>query len=111
MGGQTGRGGGRTRGRSGNQNNGEIDGQGGQVGGQVGDQCRNQRKCRNQRNGRNHNGDAITDNIRGNVRNVIVDNNRRGCTYKEFLACNPKEYNGKGGAIVYIRWIEKMELV
>ncbi|GJZ46294.1 putative reverse transcriptase domain-containing protein [Tanacetum coccineum] len=40
-----------------------------------------------------------------------VINDRRGYTYKEFLACNPKEYNGKGGAIVYIRWIEKMELV
>ncbi|GJZ81564.1 reverse transcriptase domain-containing protein [Tanacetum coccineum] len=35
----------------------------------------------------------------------------RGCTYKEFLACNPKEYNGKGGAIVYTHWIKKMELV
>nr|GFA14843.1 reverse transcriptase domain-containing protein [Tanacetum cinerariifolium] len=35
----------------------------------------------------------------------------RGCTYKEFLACNPKEYDGKGGAIVYTCWIEKMESV
>ncbi|GJT49330.1 hypothetical protein Tco_0975487 [Tanacetum coccineum] len=34
-----------------------------------------------------------------------------GCTYKEFLSCNPKEYNGKGGAVVYILWIEKMESV
>ncbi|GKE18530.1 putative reverse transcriptase domain-containing protein, partial [Tanacetum coccineum] len=24
---------------------------------------------------------------------------RRGCTYKEFLACNPKEYDGKGEAV------------
>ncbi|GJY51834.1 retrovirus-related pol polyprotein from transposon TNT 1-94 [Tanacetum coccineum] len=23
-----------------------------------------------------------------------------GCSYKEFLACNPKEYDGKGGAVV-----------
>ncbi|GJU50816.1 hypothetical protein Tco_1220371, partial [Tanacetum coccineum] len=30
---------------------------------------------------------------------------------EEFLACNPKKYDGKGGAIVYTRWIEKMELV
>nr|GEU44862.1 hypothetical protein [Tanacetum cinerariifolium] len=29
----------------------------------------------------------------------------------EFLASNPKEYHGKGGAIVYTRWIKKMELV
>nr|GEZ25005.1 hypothetical protein [Tanacetum cinerariifolium] len=35
----------------------------------------------------------------------------RGCTYKEFLACNPKEYDGKRGAIIYTFWIEKMELV
>ncbi|GJY79753.1 putative reverse transcriptase domain-containing protein [Tanacetum coccineum] len=32
-----------------------------------------------------------------------------GCSYKEFSACNPKEYDGKGGAIVLTRWIEKME--
>nr|GEU34457.1 hypothetical protein [Tanacetum cinerariifolium] len=29
----------------------------------------------------------------------------------KFLACNPKEYDGKGGAIAYARWIEKMESV
>ncbi|GJV62263.1 putative reverse transcriptase domain-containing protein [Tanacetum coccineum] len=27
------------------------------------------------------------------------------------MACNPKDYDGKGGAIVYTRWIEKMESV
>ncbi|GJR90545.1 putative reverse transcriptase domain-containing protein [Tanacetum coccineum] len=64
-----------------------------------------------QGNGRNQNGDAINDNIRGHVRNVIENNDHRGYTYKEFLACNPKEYDGKGGAIVYTRWIEKMESV
>ncbi|GJZ44762.1 putative reverse transcriptase domain-containing protein [Tanacetum coccineum] len=104
-----------------------IDGQGGQVGGQgsevndgingvpdfsiiiaqqlqnllpsivaqVGDQGRGQG------NDRNQNGDAANDNIRGDV--------SRGCTYKEFLACNPKEYDGKGGAIVYPHWIKKTE--
>ncbi|GJW76528.1 reverse transcriptase domain-containing protein [Tanacetum coccineum] len=99
-GGRAGRGGGRTRGRSGDQGDGRIDNQGGQVGGQgtqVGDQGRGQRY------GRNQNSDAINDNNRGNV--------SRDCTYKEFLACNPKEYDGKGGAIVYTRWIEKMESV
>nr|GFB42539.1 reverse transcriptase domain-containing protein [Tanacetum cinerariifolium] len=45
------------------------------------------------------------------VRNVIVNGNRVGCLYKEFLACNPKEYDGKGGAVVLTRWIEKMEYV
>ncbi|GJW43179.1 hypothetical protein Tco_0071978 [Tanacetum coccineum] len=79
-GGRASRGGGRTRGRSGDQGDGRINGQGGK-----------------------QNGDAVNDNIRGNV--------SRGCTYKEFLACNPKEYDGKGGAIVYTRWIKKMESV
>ncbi|GJV99560.1 hypothetical protein Tco_1554812 [Tanacetum coccineum] len=46
-----------------------------------------------------------------NVGNVLVNGNRLGCSYKEFLACNPKEYNGKGGAIVLTRWIKKMENV
>ncbi|GJV22846.1 putative reverse transcriptase domain-containing protein [Tanacetum coccineum] len=64
---------------------------------QVGDQGRGQGE------GRNQNGDAVNDNIWGGV--------SRGYTYKEFLACNPKEYDGKGGAIVYTHWIEKMELV
>ncbi|GKB40568.1 hypothetical protein Tco_0885510, partial [Tanacetum coccineum] len=30
---------------------------------------------------------------------------------KEFLACSPKDCDGKGGAIVFTRWIEKMESV
>ncbi|GJT71309.1 putative reverse transcriptase domain-containing protein [Tanacetum coccineum] len=34
-----------------------------------------------------------------------------GCSYKEFLACNPKEYDGKGGAVALTCWIEKMEYV
>ncbi|GJS51508.1 putative reverse transcriptase domain-containing protein [Tanacetum coccineum] len=46
-----------------------------------------------------------------NVRNEIVNGNRVGCSYKKFLACNPKEYDGKGGAVVLTRWIEKMESV
>ncbi|GKA91870.1 reverse transcriptase domain-containing protein [Tanacetum coccineum] len=85
-GGRAGRGGGRTR-------------------AQVGDQGRGQGNVRNQ------NCDAINDNTRGDVRNFIENNDRRGCTYKEFLACNPKKCDGKGGAVVYTRWIEKMESV
>nr|GEW62225.1 hypothetical protein [Tanacetum cinerariifolium] len=34
-----------------------------------------------------------------------------GCSYKEFLVCNPKEYDGKGGVVVLTRWIEKTEYV
>ncbi|GKB38592.1 hypothetical protein Tco_0883534, partial [Tanacetum coccineum] len=59
----------------------------------------------------NNQENIVNDNIQGDVRSVIVNNDRRGCTYKEFLACNPKEYDGKGGAIVYTHWIEKMESI
>ncbi|GJU17579.1 putative reverse transcriptase domain-containing protein [Tanacetum coccineum] len=69
-GGQTSRGSGRNRGRTGDQGNSRINGQG---------------------NHRNQNGGAVNDNIQGDVRNVNVNNDRRGCTYKEFLACNLKE--------------------
>ncbi|GKD87919.1 hypothetical protein Tco_1359073 [Tanacetum coccineum] len=46
-----------------------------------------------------------------NVRNVIMNRNWVGCSYKDFLACNPKEYNGKGDAVVLTHWIKKMESV
>nr|GEY14627.1 putative reverse transcriptase domain-containing protein [Tanacetum cinerariifolium] len=69
-GGRTGREGGRTRGQFGNQGNGRIDGQGGQVGGQGSED---------------------------NLKNVIMNKDQEGCSYKEFLACNPKEYDGKAG--------------
>ncbi|GJU76386.1 reverse transcriptase domain-containing protein [Tanacetum coccineum] len=67
--------------------------------------------AKGQRNGRNQNGNAVDDNIRGDVMNFIENNYCRGYTYKDFLACNPKEYDGKGGAIVYMCWIEKMESI
>ncbi|GKA69387.1 putative reverse transcriptase domain-containing protein [Tanacetum coccineum] len=34
-----------------------------------------------------------------------------GCSYKTLMACNPKEYDGKGGAIALTRWIEKIKSV
>ncbi|GKE55649.1 putative reverse transcriptase domain-containing protein, partial [Tanacetum coccineum] len=40
-----------------------------------------------------------------------MNGNRVGCSYKEFFACNDKEYDGKGGAVVLTRWIEKIESV
>ncbi|GKE94588.1 hypothetical protein Tco_1579443 [Tanacetum coccineum] len=40
-----------------------------------------------------------------------VNGNRVSCSYKEFLACNPKEYDGNEGTVVLTRWIEKMEYV
>ncbi|GKB11516.1 hypothetical protein Tco_0845439 [Tanacetum coccineum] len=95
-------GGGRTRGHSGDQGNGrvmvwQLQNLLHTIVSQAGEQGRGQR------NGRNQNGDAINNNIRGDV--------SRGCTYKDFLARNPKECDGKGGAIVYTCWIEKMESV
>ncbi|GJS33386.1 putative reverse transcriptase domain-containing protein [Tanacetum coccineum] len=59
----------------------------------------------------NQNGNVVNENVQENVGNVIVNGNRVGCSYKEFLACNPKEYDGKGGVVVLTRWIEKMENV
>ncbi|GKD89437.1 putative reverse transcriptase domain-containing protein [Tanacetum coccineum] len=45
----------------------------------------------------------------GNGGNGNGGNN--GCTFKAFQSCNPKEYDGKGGAIVLTLWIEKIENV
>ncbi|GJS09540.1 putative reverse transcriptase domain-containing protein [Tanacetum coccineum] len=57
----------------------------------------------------NQNGNVVSENVLENVGKVIVNGNRVGCSYKGFLACNPKEYDGKGGVVVLTRWIEKME--
>ncbi|GJV89862.1 putative reverse transcriptase domain-containing protein [Tanacetum coccineum] len=65
----------------------------------------------NQGNVGNQNDNVVNENVQGNVGNVIVNGNRVGCSYKEFLACNPKEYDGKGGVVALTRWIEKMEYV
>nr|GEU53346.1 reverse transcriptase domain-containing protein [Tanacetum cinerariifolium] len=34
-----------------------------------------------------------------------------GCSYKAFLACNPRDYDGRGGAVALTMWIEKIESV
>ncbi|GJY80123.1 putative reverse transcriptase domain-containing protein [Tanacetum coccineum] len=65
----------------------------------------------NQGNVGNQNGNVVNENVQENVGNVIVNGNWVGCSYKEFLACNPKEYDGKGGVVVLTCWIEKMESV
>ncbi|GJZ68275.1 hypothetical protein Tco_0631515, partial [Tanacetum coccineum] len=65
----------------------------------------------NQGNVGNQNGNMVNENVQENVRNMIVNGYRVGCSYKEFLACNPKEYDGKGGTVVLTHWIEKMEPV
>ncbi|GKA20531.1 putative reverse transcriptase domain-containing protein, partial [Tanacetum coccineum] len=50
--------------------------------------------------------------VTNNVNNSNgVNGGNNGCTYKGFMACNPKEYDGKGGTIALTWWIEKMENV
>ncbi|GKB04120.1 putative reverse transcriptase domain-containing protein [Tanacetum coccineum] len=70
---------------------------------QVGNHVNNQGK------NKNHDDNVINDNNQGNVR--TMNNGRGGCSYKEFMACSLKDCDRKGGAIVYTRWIEKMESV
>nr|GEW98803.1 hypothetical protein [Tanacetum cinerariifolium] len=65
----------------------------------------------NQGNVENQNVNVVNENVQENVKNVIVNGNRVGYSYKEFLACNPKEYDGKGGEVVLTRYIKKMESV
>ncbi|GJU59819.1 reverse transcriptase domain-containing protein [Tanacetum coccineum] len=65
----------------------------------------------NQGNAGNQNGNVVNENFQENVGNVIVNGNRVGCLYKEFLACNPKEYDGKRSVVVLTCWIEKMKSV
>nr|GEU87216.1 ribonuclease H-like domain-containing protein [Tanacetum cinerariifolium] len=50
-------------------------------------------KVGNQGNVGNQNGNVVSKNVHENVRNVLVNGNPVGCSYKEFLACNPKEYD------------------
>ncbi|GKB91485.1 putative reverse transcriptase domain-containing protein [Tanacetum coccineum] len=57
----------------------------------------------------------IVTQVTNNVNNANGRNGgnggNNGCTYKGFMACNLKEYDGKGGAIALTRWIEKIENV
>ncbi|GKA14382.1 reverse transcriptase domain-containing protein, partial [Tanacetum coccineum] len=56
----------------------------------------------------------IVTQVTANVNNVNGGNGNGGndgCSYKTFSACNPKEFDGKGGAVALTRWIEKMESV
>nr|GEW95874.1 hypothetical protein [Tanacetum cinerariifolium] len=49
---------------------------------------------RMERNNRNQDDNVINDNNQGNVRTMNED--RGGCSNNEFMACNPKDYDGKG---------------
>nr|GFD07221.1 reverse transcriptase domain-containing protein [Tanacetum cinerariifolium] len=52
----------------------------------------------------------VTTNI-NNANGGGGDGGNNECSYKTFTACNPKEFDGKGGAIELTRWIENIELV
>ncbi|GJX72584.1 putative reverse transcriptase domain-containing protein, partial [Tanacetum coccineum] len=62
---------------------------------------------------------SIITQVANNTNNANNGNNgggngndgNNGCSFKTFQSCNPKEYDGKGGAIALTRWIEKMENV
>ncbi|GKA90417.1 hypothetical protein Tco_0812287 [Tanacetum coccineum] len=71
---------------------------------QVGDHI-----CNQGING-SQNDNATDDNIQEDDRNANVGNGRNGCSYKEFVACKPKEFGIKGGAVAYIHWVEKIEI-
>ncbi|GJT45255.1 putative reverse transcriptase domain-containing protein [Tanacetum coccineum] len=95
-GGRTSRGGGKTR-----EPTSRVGGQTGDQGGQGGDRGI----------GANGGDDEVPDFSTGVVRSANIRNGRNGCSYKEFMECNQKDYDGKGGMIVYTRWIEKMESI
>ncbi|GJV98933.1 putative reverse transcriptase domain-containing protein [Tanacetum coccineum] len=60
---------------------------------------------------------AIITHVANNANNANNGNNgggngndgNNGCSFNTFQYCNPKEYDGKVGAIALTRWIEKME--
>ncbi|GJW15175.1 hypothetical protein Tco_0019308 [Tanacetum coccineum] len=113
MGGQNGRGGGRTvdQGGRGNRANVGVDevldfstviaqqlqGLLPTIVAQVGDHISNQGI-----NG-SRNDNAANNSIHEDVRNVNVSNTQSGCSYKEFMACKPKEFDGKGDVVAYTR--------
>ncbi|GKA00681.1 putative reverse transcriptase domain-containing protein [Tanacetum coccineum] len=56
----------------------------------------------------------IVTQVTTNVNNATGGNGNGGndeCYYKTFTSCNPKEFDGKGGAVALTRWIEKIESV
>ncbi|CAH1438405.1 unnamed protein product [Lactuca virosa] len=58
---------------------------------------------------------AMTNTGSANARNPIVEveelEDRRVCTYKDFMNCKPKYFYGNEGVIGLTRWFERIELV
>nr|GEX67619.1 putative reverse transcriptase domain-containing protein [Tanacetum cinerariifolium] len=54
--------------------------------------------------------DTVINNLNnGNGNGNGAGNN--GCTYKGFMACGPRDFDGTGGAVALTRWIKKMKSV
>ncbi|GJT33121.1 hypothetical protein Tco_0923540 [Tanacetum coccineum] len=56
----------------------------------------------------------IVTQVTNNLNNANGNGNgggNNGCTYKGFVACGPRDFDGTGGAVALTRWIEKMEFV
>nr|GEU92747.1 hypothetical protein [Tanacetum cinerariifolium] len=58
----------------------------------------------NQGNVRNQNGNVVNENVQENDRNLLVNDNLVGCSYNQFLACNPKEYDAGSFAGKALTW-------
>ncbi|GJT94896.1 putative reverse transcriptase domain-containing protein [Tanacetum coccineum] len=54
--------------------------------------------------------DIVTNNLNNGNDNGNGGGNN-GCTYKGFVVCVPRDFDGTGGAVALTRWIEKMESV
>nr|GEV25685.1 hypothetical protein [Tanacetum cinerariifolium] len=54
---------------------------------------------------------VVNENVQENIGNVLVNAKWVGCSYNKFLACNLKEYDCKGGGVVFTQWIEKIQFV
>ncbi|GJY42794.1 hypothetical protein Tco_0431007 [Tanacetum coccineum] len=52
----------------------------------------------------------VTNNV-NNANSNGGNGGNNGCSYKTFMVCNPKDYDGKGGAIALTRWIKKIKSV
>ncbi|GKB42791.1 putative reverse transcriptase domain-containing protein, partial [Tanacetum coccineum] len=104
-GGRTGRGGDITRGRSGDQGNGRIDGQVGQVGGQG-------YEMNNGVDGVPNFSTIIAQQLQNLLPTILAQvGNHRNNQGDDRNQNRNLEYDEKGGAITYTRWVEKMELV
>ncbi|GJX43808.1 reverse transcriptase domain-containing protein [Tanacetum coccineum] len=79
------------------------------LGGGTGERVGRGGRGRRPREGNDERVDEL--NGKGNDQDLGANKGVEGVNRNEFLACNPKEYDGKGGDVVLTRWIKKMESV